>query len=1384
MSTLLLAVCGVTWGAEIVSTTIDFTTAQVKLGNYTTEYTWDSNWTVYGCGNNSQQWKYARFGGKSLDNAEVYITGTTSIADAITKVSIAHNGKSRAAVTLNKVTLITASDAAFTENLNTVDVTGIELVKGNTLGADEDPPYTIDITPSTGTDFGTNRYYKIVFTISNSDSSNGGIDVYYVNFYKQTTGAVDPTVSFASESVTVTEGKTVTNELTKPNDLTVTYSSDDDGVATVAADGTVTGVAPGEATITASWEAVTDQYNAGSISYTVTVEEAVAVAPEVSFESESASVKVGKTVTNALTKPDDLTVRFSSTDESIATVDEDGVVTGVAEGETTITVSWDAVEKTYLAGSKSYTLTVTAAGGEETLIEKFETAEASTSYNSTKTYTEAESDCGVGWEMYYGTVSTNDKIDGTKSAQMRYYANASSNLPYIMTTTPLEGLTHIAFKARVSDTKIKFNVSYSANGTSWTNIATDEQLEEAGASGVTEFEYDIPSGGQYIKIGVSSNTSAPESGNWKFLIDNVAFTINEVSEHTPSVELSQTEIIAGFEYAYVETTPETLVVTLSTENPGIADYIESERAFTGESAGTTNVTVSWDAQTIDGVDYAAGSKTFELTVTLAQPNVSIDTTSLNLDDANTATITLDPEDLQVTYSSSDETVVTVADGIVTAVGEGSAMITVSWEEHYANDILYGADSQTFDVTVSAPVTPVTYYKVTQQKQLYPGNEYILVSEESNVAMGESGSNTYRAAVEVEISSENTITITNEAVAVLTLDGSTDEWTFQPSDSEVVLGIKNDSSNRLDNTEDNSLWSITDDFQVINNAFSRYIRYNSGTNPSRFSTYKSGQKESVLYVKEGYTESEKETATVEISLTEIIASLDYAIITTNPEGLVVTYSSDNPDVADVSSEGQVDGYGEGTANITVTWEDQTVDGVEYYGGSKTFTVTVSLSVANVSIDTTSLNLDDATTATITLDPEDLQVTYASSNEDVATVADGIVTAVGTGTATITVSWDEHYANDLLFAAGSQTFEITVSDEAPVKCVFEEDYYTRFDFTKNGWGFPTSKKVEEGEFTNYGKTIKLAGTSGNGYRYYDQGYLLNGRDGSYLTLPAFDFDVMAIEVTGRSGASASVKQNIFVNDDEVSTETEGAQGTNLYFINEGYQEAGTIYTLKVTSNHNTQFTEIKVYKKDAFVELNVTDASYRTYCDTDALDFNVASPGLKSYIVEGVDAEGSTNLVLKEVNKVQTETGVLLEAEEGTYYVAKLSPETEEGATVYDDVSTNQLVGVTEETEVEPSIIVLMDGENGVGFYKTSKTFTVGAHTAYLPISALETVADAGADGVKTLNINVDNDTPTGINCISAAELSGKDAVIYNLKGQRVSRAVKGIYIVNGKKVMVK
>ena len=90
---------------------------------------------------------------------------------------------------------------------------------------------------------------------------------------------------------------------------------------------------------------------------------------------------------------------------------------------------------------------------------------------------------------------------------------------------------------------------------------------------------------------------------------------------------------------------------------------------------------------------------------------------------------------------------------------------------------------------------------------------------------------------------------------------------------------------------------------------------------------------------------------------------------------------------------------------------------------------------------------------------------------------------------------------------------------------------------------------------------------------------GKKNSTLTLPAFSFDVDKIVVTGKSGASGSVGQNIFVGETAVSTETTGATGTNTYNIKSNYQAAGNVYTLKVTTAHNTQITKIEIFKKVA-------------------------------------------------------------------------------------------------------------------------------------------------------------------------------------------------------------
>ncbi len=141
----------------------------------------------------------------------------------------------------------------------------------------------------------------------------------------------------------------------------------------------------------------------------------------------------------------------------------------------------------------------------------------------------------------------------------------------------------------------------------------------------------------------------------------------------------------------------------------------------------------------------------------------------------------------------------------------------------------------------------------------------------------------------------------------------------------------------------------------------------------------------------------------------------------------------------------------------------------------------------------------------------------------------------------------------------------------------------DFTDNTvWNFPVDSKnktVDTKTFSNGTYAVELTGSSGNGYYYNSTGkYLMLGKSGATLKLPVFGFAVEKIEIVGTSTASTAVTQNIFVGDEAVSTETKGAKDvTNVYAIGAAYQAAGNVYTLKVTSAHNTQIAKIIIYKK---------------------------------------------------------------------------------------------------------------------------------------------------------------------------------------------------------------
>ena len=137
-------------------------------------------------------------------------------------------------------------------------------------------------------------------------------------------------------------------------------------------------------------------------------------------------------------------------------------------------------------------------------------------------------------------------------------------------------------------------------------------------------------------------------------------------------------------------------------------------------------------------------------------------------------------------------------------------------------------------------------------------------------------------------------------------------------------------------------------------------------------------------------------------------------------------------------------------------------------------------------------------------------------------------------------------------------------------------------------------------------------------------------------------------------------------------------------------------------------------------------------------------------------------LHEIFNAPANTGLLLKADAGTYKL-KMEAVTEGVA----DVTGNQLIGVNEDTKVGTGSFVLLNGEKGVGFYKTNNEFTVGANTAYIA---------ATASAREFIGLG---DETTGI--VAVGRDSSRQSEVFNLNGQRVVKAQKGLYIINGKKV---
>ena len=199
----------------------------------------------------------------------------------------------------------------------------------------------------------------ITASFAGNDNYNAANDSYTLTVAKA--DAVSSDLSFASGTATATFGDaTVTSpELTNPHQLPLTWSSSDEGVATVNASGVVTIVGAGETVISADF-AGDEAYIANTISYTLSVNKADAT---VTFASKTASGKMGEAFTapKVTTSPADLTLAYTSSNTKVATVDSStGAVTLVSAGETNITATF-AGNDNYNSASDSYTLVIEAS---------------------------------------------------------------------------------------------------------------------------------------------------------------------------------------------------------------------------------------------------------------------------------------------------------------------------------------------------------------------------------------------------------------------------------------------------------------------------------------------------------------------------------------------------------------------------------------------------------------------------------------------------------------------------------------------------------------------------------------------------------------------------------------------------------------------------------------------------------------------------------------------------------------------------------------------------------------------------------------------------------------------------------------------------------------
>ncbi|MCR5504702.1 MAG: hypothetical protein K6E94_03950 [Elusimicrobiaceae bacterium] len=382
------------------------------------------------------------------------------------------------------------------------------------------------------------------------------------------------------------------------------------------------------------------------------------------------------------------------------------------------------------------------------------------------------------------------------------------------------------------------------------------------------------------------------------------------------------------------------------------------------------------------------------------------------------------------------------------------------------------------------------------------------------------------------------------------------------------------------------------------------------------------------------------------------------------------------------------------------------------------------------------------------------------------ASGAITALAKGTSTITFTT----AASGNYAAGSASLSITVTG----KVVASSTPSSWTGATSRTWSVSSINLAKNNEDGDNGLYFKAGSSSAINYSSGTY-FSLNGGNIMYLEVPSATSTGI---VTVKSTQTNNERYLQVVNSEGTQNLTMSTSGSSVRFDANSIEEIDGKYYIKLS--HGKDECKIAVSNfatvtLDATV--NIGSTGWATFSSAYPLDFANATPsGLTAYMVTGTSGRDAGATITPEaVDNVPGNTGLLLNGAENTTYTIPVlvSSSTSTTSNLMKPVVTATTVKYDDNSGYN---YVLADNEGTPEFQQivegTYGSVNIAAGKAYLSLTT---------SPAPTLSLFF-NDM-TGIDEVRSQKEEVKGAY-YNLAGQRVAQPTKGLYIVNGKKVVVR